>query len=33
VFERGVGLVYGRPSRFIDMLPDDVLEKYRVEAW
>jgi len=33
VFERGIGLVYGSPSRFIDMLPDDVLEKYRVEAW
>ena len=27
VYERGVGLVYGRPSRFIDDMPDDILEK------
>ena len=33
VFERGIGIVHGRPSRFIDMLPDDVLEKHRIEVW
>ena len=27
VYERGVGLVYGRPSRFVDNMPDDILEK------
>ena len=27
VYERGVGLVYGRPSRFIDDISDDILEK------
>jgi len=27
VYERGVGLIYGRPSRFVDDMPDDILEK------
>ena len=30
VHERGVGLVYGRPSRFIDDMPDDILEKRNI---
>ena len=27
VYERGVGVVYGRPSRFVDDMPEDILEK------
>jgi DNA helicase-2/ATP-dependent DNA helicase PcrA len=27
VYERGVGLVYGRPSRFVDDMPHEILEK------
>lgn len=27
VYERGVGVVYGRPSRFVDDMSDDILEK------
>ena len=27
VYERGIGVVYGRPSRFVDELPDEILEK------
>ena len=27
VYERGIGLVYGRPSRFVDDMPDDILPR------
>ena len=27
VYEHSLGILLNRPSRFIDMLPDDILEK------
>lgn len=30
-YDRGSGMIFSRPSRFIDMIPDDILEKYFVD--
>ncbi|MDY6789776.1 MAG: ATP-dependent helicase [Thermodesulfobacteriota bacterium] len=30
-YDRGSGMIFSRPSRFIDMIPDDILEKYYVD--
>jgi len=30
IYDRGSGMIFSRPSRFIDMIPDDILEKYYV---
>jgi DNA helicase-2/ATP-dependent DNA helicase PcrA len=31
IYDRGSGMIFSRPSRFIDMIPDDILEKYYVD--
>ena len=31
VYDRGSGMIFSMPSRFIDMIPDDILEKYYVD--
>ncbi len=31
VYDRGSGMIFSMPSRFIDMIPDDILEKYNVD--
>jgi len=31
IYDRGSGMVFSRPSRFIDEIPDDILEKYYVD--
>ena len=31
IYDRGSGMIFSRPSRFIDMIPDDILEKYSVD--
>ncbi|MBT8357092.1 MAG: ATP-dependent helicase [Deltaproteobacteria bacterium] len=31
VYDRGSGMIFGRPSRFIDMIAEDILEKYYVD--
>jgi DNA helicase-2/ATP-dependent DNA helicase PcrA len=33
VYDRGSGLILNRPARFIDMIADDILEKYTLEFW
>jgi DNA helicase-2/ATP-dependent DNA helicase PcrA len=33
VYDRGSGLILNRPARFIDMVADDILEKYTLEIW
>ena len=33
VYDRGSGLILNRPNRFIDMIADDILEKYTLELW
>jgi len=31
IYDKGSGMIFSRPSRFIDMIPDDILEKYYVD--
>ena len=31
IYDKGSGLIFSRPSRFIDMIPDNILEKYYVD--
>jgi len=31
IYDKGSGMIFTRPSRFIDMIPDDILEKYYVD--
>lgn len=31
IYDRGSGMIFSKPSRFIDMIPDDILEKYYVD--
>jgi len=31
IYDRGSGMIFSRPSRFIDMIPDDTLEKYYID--
>jgi DNA helicase-2/ATP-dependent DNA helicase PcrA len=33
VYDRGSGLILNHPNRFIDMITDDILEKYTLEFW
>jgi DNA helicase-2/ATP-dependent DNA helicase PcrA len=33
VFDRGAGLYFGRPSRFVDRLPQEVIESSSVSPW
>lgn len=33
IYDRASGLFLGRPSRFVDLLPDSVLERYTVDLW
>jgi DNA helicase-2/ATP-dependent DNA helicase PcrA len=33
VYDRSSGLILNRPTRFIDMIADDILEKYTLEFW
>ena len=33
VFDRGAGLYFGRPSRFVDRLPQEVIESASVSPW
>jgi len=33
VYDRGSGLILSRPSRFIDMIRDDILEKHTLDFW
>ncbi|MBW2606976.1 MAG: ATP-dependent helicase [Deltaproteobacteria bacterium] len=31
IYDKGSGMIFSMPSRFIDMIPDDILEKYYVD--
>jgi len=31
IYDKGSGMIFSRPSRFIDMIPDNILEKYYVD--
>jgi len=31
IYDRGSGMIFSRPSRFIDMIPGDILEKYYID--
>ncbi|MFZ0724282.1 MAG: ATP-dependent helicase [Desulfobacterales bacterium] len=33
VFDRGAGLYFGRPSRFVDELPDKIIERASISPW
>jgi DNA helicase-2/ATP-dependent DNA helicase PcrA len=33
VYDRASGMFFGRPSRFVDLLPESVLERYAVDMW
>jgi DNA helicase-2/ATP-dependent DNA helicase PcrA len=33
VYDRSSGLTLNRPTRFVDMIPDDILAKYTLELW
>jgi DNA helicase-2/ATP-dependent DNA helicase PcrA len=33
IYDRGSGLFLSSPSRFIDMIPDEILDKYTVSFW
>ena len=33
VYDRASGMFFGRPSRFVDQLPDSVLERHTVDLW
>ena len=33
VYERGTGMVYSRPSRFLEDMPDDMLDRVYADSW